>query len=165
MAALANPERAAAMQAYMKSTMPFYGLSSAQVRGVCKAVFSDRNLVECTGWRKEVLELWRGASRREERYAALYLLRSQPYRDCVVAGLMPMIEEMVETGAWWDLVDDLVHTVGHLLRDHPKEIKPVMRAWSTDSNMWKRRVSIICQLSFKRHRPQASLLQHRAEPG
>jgi 3-methyladenine DNA glycosylase AlkD len=25
-----------------------------------------------------------------------------------------------------------------------------MRTWSTDPNMWKRRVSIICQLKFKR---------------
>ena len=24
-----------------------------------------------------------------------------------------------------------------------------MRAWSTDSNLWKRRISIICQLSLK----------------
>jgi 3-methyladenine DNA glycosylase AlkD len=40
--------------------------------------------------------------------------------------------------------------VGELLRSHPKKIRPVMRAWSTDANLWKRRVSIICQLSFKR---------------
>jgi 3-methyladenine DNA glycosylase AlkD len=150
MSKLANPQRAAAMQAYMKSSMPYYGLSLPQVREVCKTVFLERELVTCAGWKKYVLELWRGARKREERYAALYLLRSAAYRDCVVPGLMPVIEEMVETGAWWDMVDELVHTIGELLRKHPREIKPVMRAWSTDSNMWKRRVSIICQLSFKR---------------
>jgi len=26
----------------------------------------------------------------------------------------------------------------------------MMRAWSRDPNLWKRRVSIICQISFKR---------------
>jgi len=149
MSKLANPERARAMRAYMKSAMPYYGLSLPQVRGVCKAVFAERELGSCAGWKSAVLELWRGARRREERYAALYLLRLTRYRECVGPDLMPMIEEMVETGAWWDLVDELVHTIGELLREHPKEIKPVMRAWSTDSNMWKRRVSIICQLSFK----------------
>jgi len=133
----------------MKSTMPYYGLSLPQVRGVCKEVFSEREPGSCAGWKSAVLELWRGARHREERHAALYLLREKRYRECVGPGLMPMIEEMVETGAWWDLVDELVHTVGGLLRAHPKEIKPVMRAWSTDSNMWKRRVAIICQLSFK----------------
>lgn len=163
MSKLANPERAAAMQAYMKSAMPYYGLSLPQVRGVCKAVFSERELSSCTEWQKAVLELWRGARRREERYAALYLLRSKRYRECVAPGLMPMIEEMVESGAWWDLVDELVHTVGELLRAHPKEIKPVMRAWSTDSNMWKRRVSIICQLSFQRD-TDLELLYSNIEP-
>ena len=149
MSKLAQPERAAAMRAYMKSTMPYYGLSLPQVRGVCNAVFSERDLGSCASWKKAVLELWRGARHREERYAALYLLRLKRYSECVGPGLMPMIDELVETGAWWDLVDELVHTVGGLLRAHPKEIKPVMRAWSTDPNMWKRRVSIICQLSFK----------------
>ena len=149
MSKVANPERARAMQAYMKSAMPYYGLSRPQVRGVCMAVFSEREFGSCVRWKSAVLELWRGARHREERYAALYLLRARRYRECVGAGLMPMIEEMVETGAWWDLVDELVHTVGELLRNHPTEIKPVMRAWSTDPNLWKRRVAIICQLSFK----------------
>jgi 3-methyladenine DNA glycosylase AlkD len=63
---------------------------------------------------------------------------------------MPMLEEMIVEGAWWDYVDALAQVVGDLLRSHPKEIRPLMRAWSTDANLWKRRVSIICQLSFKR---------------
>jgi 3-methyladenine DNA glycosylase AlkD len=146
----ADRERAAAMQAYMKSAMPYYGLSLPQVREVCKEVFSERELNSCTDWQEAILELWRGARRREERYAALYLLRLKRHRECVTPRLMPMIEEMIESGAWWDLVDELVHTIGELLRAHPKEMKSVMRAWSTDPNMWKRRVSIICQLSFKR---------------
>ena len=149
MSRLADPERAKAMRAYMRSTMPCYGLSLPQVRAVCKSVLSERDLGSCAAWKKAVLELWRGARRREERYAALYLLRASRYRECVDPGLMPVIEEMVVTGAWWDLVDELVHTVGELLRSHPKEITPVMRAWSTDPNLWKRRVAIICQLSFK----------------
>lgn len=159
----ANPERAAAMQAYVKSAMPCYGLSMPQVRGVCKEVFSGREPSSCADWQKAILELWRGARRREERYAALYLLRVKRYRECVVPSIMPMIEEMIESGAWWDLVDELVHTVGELLRAQPKEIKPVMRAWSTDSNLWKRRVSIICQLSFKRD-TDLELLYANIEP-
>jgi 3-methyladenine DNA glycosylase AlkD len=163
MSKLANPERAKAMEAYMKSMMPYYGLSLPQVRGVCKAVLLERELGSCAGWKKAVLELWRGARRREERYAALYLLRLKQYRECVGPELMPMIEEMVETGAWWDMVDELVHTVGELLRAYPNQVRPVMRAWSTDSNLWKRRVSIICQLSFKRD-TDLELLYANIEP-
>jgi len=60
-----------------------------------------------------------------------------------------MFEEMIVTGAWWDYVDEVAHLVGDMLRGHPRELRPVMRRWSTDNNVWKRRVSIICQLSFK----------------
>jgi 3-methyladenine DNA glycosylase AlkD len=38
-----------------------------------------------------------------------------------------------------------------------------MRAWSTDANLWKRRVSIICQLSFKRD-SDLELLYANIEP-
>jgi 3-methyladenine DNA glycosylase AlkD len=60
-----------------------------------------------------------------------------------------MLEELIVTGAWWDYVDELAHVVGDLLSSHPKEMRPMMRAWSKDPNLWKRRVSIICQISFK----------------
>jgi 3-methyladenine DNA glycosylase AlkD len=62
---------------------------------------------------------------------------------------MPNLEEMITTGAWWDFVDRLAMLVGRLLRSHPKQVRPIVRAWSTDGNLWKRRVSIICQLKFK----------------
>lgn len=38
-----------------------------------------------------------------------------------------------------------------------------MRDWSTDANLWKRRVSIICQLSFKRD-TDLKLLYANIEP-
>jgi 3-methyladenine DNA glycosylase AlkD len=62
-----------------------------------------------------------------------------------------MYEEMIVSGAWWDYVDVLAsHRVGeYLLRDFPKEMKREMRRWSVDDDMWKRRTSIICQLTFK----------------
>jgi 3-methyladenine DNA glycosylase AlkD len=76
---------------------------------------------------------------------------------------MPMLEEMIVTGAWWDYVDELAHVVGELLRWHPKQIRGIMRAWSKDANLWKRRVSIICQNSFKRD-TDLKLLYANIEP-
>jgi len=38
-----------------------------------------------------------------------------------------------------------------------------MRAWSEDKDIWKRRVSIICQISFKRH-TDLELLYANIEP-
>ena len=138
------------MQAYMKSTMPYYGVSSPKVDVICKKVFAEHPLPSCHEWRDAVLELWRGARHREERYAAIRLISLKRHRECWTPELMPMLEEMIIDGAWWDYVDALAQVVGELLRSHPKQIRPVMRAWSKDENLWKRRVSIICQNSFKR---------------
>jgi 3-methyladenine DNA glycosylase AlkD len=150
MAAAADPARATGMQAYMKSTMPYYGVSSPKVDVICKKVFAEHPLPSCHEWRDAVLELWRGARHREERYAAIRLIWLKRHRECWTPELMPMLEEMIVDGAWWDYVDALAQVVGELLRSHPKQIRPVMRAWSKDENLWKRRVSIICQNSFKR---------------
>ena len=138
------------MQSYMKSTMPYYGVTSPQVDAVCKKVFAENPFSSCDEWQTAILELWRGARHREERYVAIRLVSLKRHRECWSPDLMPMLEEMIVSGAWWDYVDALAQVVGELLRSHPKKIRPVMRAWSTDANLWKRRVSIICQLSFKR---------------
>ena len=149
MAAAANPEKATGMRAYMKSAMPYYGINLPEVRLISRHHF-DAIEMSCDGWQQTVLELWRGARHREERYAALYLLRMKKHRKCLRPQSMPMLEELVVTGAWWDYVDETAGVIGDVLREHPKKMKPVMRRWSTDQNLWKRRVSIICQLGFKR---------------
>ena len=162
MAAAADPVRAAGMQAYMKSTMPYYGLRLPQVRAISRRVFEDAGM-SCDEWRKTILELWRGARRREERYTAQYLLGSRQHRDCLRPADMPMLEELVVTGAWWDHVDEVATVIGDLLRRYPKRMRPLMRRWSTDPNMWKRRVSIICQLRFKQD-TDLDLLYANIEP-
>ncbi len=151
------------MQAYMKSTMPYYGLHSPQVNGICKKIFAEHPFPSCRDWRAAILELWRGARYREERYAAIRLISFKRHRLCWSPELMPMLEEMIVSGAWWDYVDELAHIVGELLRTHPQQIRPVMRAWSEDPNLWKRRVSIICQISFKRD-TDLELLYANIEP-
>jgi 3-methyladenine DNA glycosylase AlkD len=163
MAAAADPGRAPGMQAYMKSTMPYYGLKSAQVDQICQKAFADHPFPSCREWSAAILELWRGARYREERYASIRLISVKAHRECWTPELMAVLEEMIVTGAWWDYVDAVAHVVGELLRSHPKRIRPVMRAWSTDPNLWKRRVSIICQISFKRD-TDLELLYANIEP-
>ena len=148
MAAAANPDKAAGMQAYMKSTMPYHGVNMPGVRAISREVF-DGSPMTCAQWQATILELWRRACYREERYAALFLLGVKRHRDCITPEVMPVLEEMIVTGAWWDYVDEIAGVVGDLLRRYPRKMRPLMRRWSTDPNLWKRRVSIICQLSFK----------------
>ena len=138
------------MQAYMKSTMPYHGVQMPQLRVITRAVFAGVTFDSCDEWRDEVLAIWRSARFREERYAALELAADRRHKQCRTPDALPMYEEMIVTGAWWDYVDEVAHLIGDMLRAHPRRVRPVMRAWSTDANMWKRRVSIICQNGFKR---------------
>jgi 3-methyladenine DNA glycosylase AlkD len=61
---------------------------------------------------------------------------------------LPLVERLVIEGAWWDYVDNLAGCVGELLPNDPS-LAAAMREWSHDENLWKRRVSIICQLGRK----------------
>ena len=133
----------------MKSTMPYRGVTMPALRIITRRLFAEHPLAGAEEWQAAILELWRGAKFREERYAAVELAGRRQYRQYLTPRSMPMLEEMVVTGAWWDHVDELAHLIGDILAAYPKVMKPLMLAWSTDQDMWKRRVSIICQLSFK----------------
>ena len=147
---VADPDRAIGAQAYMKSTMPFIGVATTPMRRICQQVFATGDRITAEAWRDEVLALWRGAKYREERYAAIELTGLKRYRMLQTLDALPMYEEMIVTGAWWDYVDAIASKrVGaFLLRDFPKQMKGEMRRWSVDENMWKRRTSILCQLTL-----------------
>ena len=58
-----------------------------------------------------------------------------------------MYEDLIVTGAWWDYVDEIAaRRVGPILRAAPERVAPVMRAWATDGDLWRRRTAILCQL-------------------
>jgi len=148
--AVADPAKAAPMQQYMKSSMPYLGVQATPLRSVCKKVFANHRLHTFEAWRDGCLSLWRQAEFREQRYAALELTGHRFYRDHQTMIALPMYEEMVVTGAWWDYVDLIAsHRLGGLLRSYPKPMSTKMRQWSHGKDMWKRRSAILCQLSFR----------------
>jgi 3-methyladenine DNA glycosylase AlkD len=148
--AAADPSKAPAMQAYMKSEMPYLGVQTVPLRRAVKPVLAARPLASFEEWRDTLLVLWRGARRREERYAALELAGYPAYRAFQTIEALPVYEEMIVSGAWWDLVDSLAsHQIGGLLRRYPAKMKPVLRAWASCDDIWKRRAAILAQLGFK----------------
>ncbi|MER6944700.1 DNA alkylation repair protein [Nonomuraea sp. NPDC000554] len=160
----AEPEKAAMMQAYMKSAMPFLGVQAAPRRAALRRVFADNRIPSAPEWRRAVLELWREAEYREERYAAIELTGYHHYREFQTLYTVPMYEEMIVTGAWWDLVDELAtHRVGGLLTAFPDSMRPLMLEWAHDGDLWKRRTAILCQNRFK-ERTDTALLYACIEP-
>ncbi len=149
LAASADPTRAPRMQAYMKSAMPFFGVSSTPMRELARQAADRHPLRSFEAWRDTILALWREATHREERYVALEFASHRRYRGYRTREALALYEELIVTGAWWDLVDATAHLLRDLVRDDHDWMAEQMRAWALDSNLWKRRASIICQLGLK----------------
>lgn len=150
---VADPARAAGQQAYMKSEMPFLGVRVPDVRRVVRASLPPE--ADDGSLRTAALTLWDEATHREERYAAMGVLGARRLRGSWT--LVPIIEHMVRTGQWWDYTDDLSHRLADLHDALPAETAALMRTWSTDDDMWIRRIAIISQLG-RRDRVDAELL-------
>lgn len=146
----ANPEKAEGMRAYMKSEMPFRGVQKPLRRKLFREALEAHPIADKEVWSDAVLDLWRNAGYREERYMALELAGAKGYLHFRELDTLPMLEEMVVTGAWWDFVDEVAtHRLRELLEIYPEEMSRRMRSWSRDDNMWKRRSAIICQVGRK----------------
>ena len=138
------------MQAYMKSAMPYHGVPTPLLRKLLKTAFAQVQFASAAQWQAQVLELWRRARFREERYAAMYLAGDKRAQTFQTPAAMKVYEELIVSGAWWDYVDDIAaHRVGRILRDYPASMRRRMLMWSRSTDMWKRRTAIICQLGFK----------------
>ena len=150
LSAVADPARAPAMQAYMKSDMPYLGVSSVPLQQVCKTLFAELPYADSSAWQADVLAIWRGARVREERYAAIALSGIRAARPFQTMGALALYEEMIVSGAWWDYVDTIAgHRLILLLRAEPAAMKRAMLDWAVGADMWKRRSAIICQLEAK----------------
>jgi 3-methyladenine DNA glycosylase AlkD len=161
LAAAGDPAKASDMQAYMKSEMPFRGV---QKPARDRMAADLDTLPDRQTWLDTVLALWREATYREERYVALALAGDRRYRAYRTIAALPLFEELIVTGAWWDHVDAVAtFMLGDLLDREPDALAPVMRTWATDPDMWKRRAAIVCQVRRK-DRTDLALLYDCIEP-
>lgn len=149
LAGLADPVKAPQMQAYMKSAMPFRGVSATPARVLYRRLIEAHPLVSVADWRDTIRELFDHAEFREERYAALAIVRHRRYSGYLTAAALPLLSHLIRTGAWWDLVDDASHAVGDALRADRAAAEPAIRVWIDDSDRWLRRCAIICQLGHR----------------
>jgi 3-methyladenine DNA glycosylase AlkD len=146
----ADARKAPGMQAYMKSAMPYRGVMMPVQRQIWRQVFSAHPLPDEATWRSAVSALWREARFREERYGAIALSGDRRYGSYQTLDTIPMYEELIVSGAWWDYVDQIAsNRIGPLLAAYPRPMKPLLRRWSRDRDLWKRRTAILAQLTFK----------------
>jgi 3-methyladenine DNA glycosylase AlkD len=150
-AAHADAARAPAMQAYMKSALPFHGIATPLRRRLQAEAVAAHPLPDTAALVDAMGRLWREARHREERYAGMELARIGAHRRLMGLALLPLYEEMIRDGAWWDYCDDISgHALAALLQHHPADMKPLLRRWAQGDDLWLRRAAMLCQRTLKR---------------
>lgn len=144
--AAADPERAAAMRAYMKDVAPFLGLATPVRRALSRTVVAGLPRPgegDCTA---VALRCWDLPEREYQYFAVDYLRRH--VRHCS-SGFLPVVRHLVTTVPWWDTVDPLAaHVAGALVAADPG-LTADMDEWIGDDDMWLVRTALLHQLRFK----------------
>jgi 3-methyladenine DNA glycosylase AlkD len=147
--ALADPEKAEGMQAYMKTDMPFYGVQKPGRTKILRHLEQEHAPEDHGGYIALATALWE-LPHREEKYLAQGV--ATRFRQYIVPESMPLYLRFIEEGAWWDFVDETAtHMVRGLVLEFPDETWPIVDVWNDHGDMWLRRASIICQIGAKEH--------------
>ena len=157
LAGAGDPVRAGGQQAYMKSAMPYRGITSPELRALLKPLLADATLAPTSreAWESDVRVLWDDATHREERYAAIAVTDHPVARDWQDPAALGLYRHLVVSGAWWDYVDVVAaDRVGPILLRHRPIVTPILRADAVDDDLWVRRVAILAQL---KHREETDL--------
>jgi 3-methyladenine DNA glycosylase AlkD len=146
----ADPDRAVQQQAYMKSDLPYYGLTLPQVRAITKARLREFPVTSRAQLEATVRLLFDEATHREEWYSALDVWRAKTVAQWRVPASLPLIKHVVLTAQWWDVVDEVAgHLLSPMLRQFPEPVTPKVLTWSRADNLWLRRVAVLSQLGAK----------------
>ena len=156
--ALADPVKAALMQAYMKTAEPFYGIQKperARIFRQMKKRFAPAGRRE---YEAGIRALWR-LPHREEKYAAIeYAVQS---RALITGKSLPLYEKLIRDGAWWDLVDPVaVWLVARVLLAERRQTRPIMSRWIGDKDLWIRRAALLSQIRHKEATDERQLFSH-----
>ena len=141
--AVANPDDAVAMKAYMKNKFEFLGVKTPARRKLTKTFFKQQtDLV--IDW-NFINEAW-NYPYRELQYTALDYLEIR--KKLLTPSDLPNLKKLAQTKSWWDTIDFLDRLVGSIIARFP-ETKEIILAWSCDEDIWLRRLAIDHQLLRK----------------
>ena len=147
--ALANPEKAAEMAAYHKSTRRFFGVSVPQIDDLTDAWRADCTLDERLAL---AAALW-AADIHETRVAAAKLLTQARIRPDD-EGAWQLLQSWVPDFDGWSLADHAMIAAQKRLVWQPERIEAV-EGWTNSPHMWTRRAAMVITLPYaKQNHPK-----------
>jgi 3-methyladenine DNA glycosylase AlkD len=155
---LADPAKAPAMAAYMKTTQPFFGVPTPIRTAMLKQMGDRFAPVDQKSYVRSVIALWQ-LPHREERYCAITFARR--YQQFITPPSVPLYERIIREGAWWDFVDEIaVNLVGGVYQNFRAQTRPIIEHWIDDEDVWIRRTAILSHLKHKKQTDAAQLFRH-----
>ncbi|WP_251547342.1 DNA alkylation repair protein [Limosilactobacillus caecicola] len=143
-AAVANPELAKQMAAYLKGQFHFYGCQSATRQRVYRRELLAEKKREKIDW-QFLNQAWAEPHREFQYVVCDYLITLKQF---VTFDDLPRIEKFVRSKQWWDTIDSLIKPIGEVGL-HDRRVGKLMLQWSLDPDIWVRRVAIEHQLLRK----------------
>lgn len=144
---VANADDAKAMAAYMKNNFPFLGIKKPIRAEILKPYFLELKKYSSEDILSIAKEFWE-LPEREYQYTAIELLVKAKRKW--TKEYFDFFEYMLCDKSWWDSVDVIAtKLIGEYVFQHRNKLEARMKEYATDSNMWRRRTSIIFQLFYR----------------
>ncbi|SIR06549.1 DNA-7-methylguanine glycosylase [Janthinobacterium sp. TND4EL3] len=147
--AVAEPGRAAPMQAYMRGQFVFLGVAAPQRRLAAKALLAGLQGVGAEVLLEHAQLLWQQPE-REYQHVALDMLAM--HRRQLLPEHIPALLDLARQRAWWDSIDGMADVVGDVLQaqlrrggDGHAHMEGALR----HADFWLRRIAMLHQLGWR----------------
>ena len=147
--AVAEPGRAAPMQAYMRNQFIFLGVAAPQRRLAAKALLAGLKGINADTLLEHAQRLWQQPE-REYQHVALDMLAL--HRRQLLPEHIPALLGLARQRAWWDSVDGMAGIVGEVLQAELKrggDGHAHMGAALRHADFWLRRIAMLHQLGWR----------------
>lgn len=141
-AVLANPEKAFAMQKYMKDQFPFLGIPAPFRKVVFQELIKEIKHLSIEKRWQLIFELWEKQEREFQYFAVEIILRIKKNEWTVKD--MQRIEKLLVTKSWWDSVDLIAsYACSALAQQFPLEFEETVLHWTKSNNIWLQRSTLL----------------------
>ncbi len=146
---VADPTRAAPMQAYMRDQFVFLGVAAPQRRLAARGLLAGLKGIDADVLLEHAQLLWQ-QPQREYQHVALDMLAL--YRRQLGVEHLPALLGLARQRAWWDSVDGMAGIVGDVLQAELRrggDGHAHMNAALQHEDFWLRRIAMLHQLGWR----------------
>ena len=155
--ALADAEKAPAMEQYMRNQFAFYGIPSPLRQHLLTTFIKKNGLPENDNISEIIHNAWQ-LPQREMQYSALFVMEKRIKKLPITT--IALFEELIVEKSWWDSIDFIAPSlVGTHFQRFPEIRDETLTKWMLSGNFWLQRSCLIFQLKYKEQTDEALLFE------